>query len=104
MRTLSWLERKGVCLGLLWGILSIARWPSSSAWTRFLQAPSAVCEYLWTRFGWQASAQMPYVVAILLSAGMAYLVTYVVYLWWQRRAVRHGRRASLIEKRRTRRY
>ncbi len=93
---------QGVCLGLLWGILSVARWPSPTAGARCLQAPYLVCEYLWIRWGWPAPAQLPYVTAILLSTGLVYLVTYVIHQWWQR-AGRQRRRAALLRKRRTRR-
>ncbi|NLW17847.1 MAG: hypothetical protein GX033_09490 [Firmicutes bacterium] len=104
MRPFSRLERKGVCLGLLWGILSIGSWPVSTWWTGCLQAPYKICEHLWLRFGGSALARWPYVAAILLATGGLYLVAYALYLLWLRPVSRYKRRPRSLAQGRARRY
>jgi hypothetical protein len=105
MRTFSWLERKGVCLGLLWGILSAGKWPVSTVGTRCVQAPFVVFDYLWITYKLPARAQLPYVLAIMFSTCVVYVISYVVYLWGRRVSARSRRStASLAKRRTTRRY
>lgn len=105
MRKLSWLERKGVCFGLLWGILSVAEWPELNAWTKCLQAPFAVFDCLWLTYNLPARAQLPYILAIVFSGCVVYVVAHVVYLWGRCFLTRSRRgTASRIKRRSSRRY
>lgn len=104
MRPFSSLERRGVCLGLVWGMLTIAAWPGARPWIKYLQLPLATIDRLWVAMQWPGRENIPYMIAILFCMGITYEITYLIYLLGSRNRVQRRTRGNfLATARRTRR-
>ena len=99
MRVCSWLQRKAICLGLLWGIMAAGEFPVSNVVTRWLQAPWVGLTRWGMWLGWPSPERWAYVLHILLAAAGAYALACGleatgrrVLCWRVRTTPRRGRR------------
>ncbi|NLY54102.1 MAG: hypothetical protein GX060_05760 [Firmicutes bacterium] len=94
MRASSRFERKAICLGLLWGILSVGDWSGDNFLIRWLRFPVAVFSFLGSSWGW--SAQSAYALAIIASTCLTYALARLLallgrrLLYWRVGRVRRG--------------